>query len=132
VADLIERLGVSSYCKIIDSLSYNDFYKMIKEHNIIYSLYELDMGYSITNILGITSGAVVLSDNSAIKDIPIFKNGKNIFKTAINQISVETELTNIISNLPNILNTIQINNKDFFLFDKEVLMSNLYSAYQEV
>ncbi len=133
IIELINKLNLSKYIKIIDkTLGFDDFYWEIKNHDIIYSIYELDMGYSVTNILGITSGAAVVSDNSPIKDMPIFQNGRNIFKTEINQSSIKDTIISIGNDLPDALEKVHSNNNAFFVFDKEILVNELYNAYEEV
>jgi len=127
---LAKQLGIIDRCKFIDrGLTQEEFSKLIREHNIVYSVCE-DPGCSQTTIQAAYSGAVTIVRYNYLED-GILDHGINAMKIHLKVASLVNSLDYSIPHLQELGTKLFHNNRKFREYSTEYTLSKLTALYDK-
>jgi len=128
---LAEKLKIYDKIKFLpDMLSQESFSKMIKRHNIIFSMAP-DIGTSCTTLQIAYFGAVALVHKTHWTN-GILDHGKHVVECDLNQRDVEEKLIYSIENYKALCMAFKKNNTFLEKFGAEITWNNLFLAYKKL
>ena len=130
MTQLARELNVDQYCTFIPhELNEREFTKLIKSHNIIYSIATHDAGFAGTTLQAAYSGAITI-----VRDIEyidgVLDHGVNVLRTKVNGSSVRETLLYAARNLEKLQRRFIQNNNKLILQSKKHMLKNLTDCYQ--
>jgi len=128
---LAKKLGIFNRCHFINrALSQVEFSKLIKEHNIVYSVSESDMGGSQTTYQSMYAGAITIVKTSSYGYLPLVPN-KNSLVTDLTKEAVQKVLLYAADHVKELCGKFFDNSRTLRLASNEYMLPILTKLYDK-